>query len=150
MSPNHRIREMSKFNEAIRRVRHFIPFRLWPVRFYRLFFRQTTLAYCERFIMACFLLGNGVRLEDAWRLLKHRWRDKAARMHMQSLFATIMRGDRDHKWTYYNVRECDMLTLAGEPYSGPRDLAVLTRPINTESRRVWRIFCESSMRRGDR
>ncbi len=146
MTRNQRIREMSKYNEAIRRVRHFMPFRLWPVRFYRLFFRRTTLVYCERFKMACFLLGNGVCVEDAWRLLEHRLRDKAARMHLQSLFVTIMRGDRDHAWSYYNVRECDMLTLAGEPYGEPRDLAVVTRPINAESRRAWRAFCESSMR----
>ena len=140
---NRRIQGVAKYDETLRRARHFMPFRIWPVRFFHIFFRGTTLTYSERFGMACFLLGNGVCREDAWTLLEHRLRDKAAKMHMRSLFSTIMRGDRDHTWTYYNVGERDVLTLAGVPCGEPRDLAAVTRPINAESRRAWQSFCRT-------
>ena len=99
----------------MRRIEAFLPKTTWPMWMRRCIFGSKHLVRTQRLQSVVFLMGNGVSADDTRVFLSPKMRDRAAKMHLQSIIADVQAGTYDTKWTYFNVCQKEVYFLGQRP-----------------------------------
>ena len=101
-------RKMSAADRNENYIETHMPFFLWP-SYMQTLVQRLNLQYHQRFVVVCFLMGNGCPPKQVRQFFKDgRLRDNSAHMHIESLIKTIQENTKIKKWYYYdiNLRDC--------------------------------------------
>lgn len=89
------------------------PLNEWPLFMRKIALQKKYLKHTDRFVVICFLSGNGIPYDLILHILKDRLRDKNAVNHVKTTINYIKSSEYDHKWSYYNVKENCILFFDG-------------------------------------